>query len=449
MVMQLFTLQHFVKESGLSMLNRHWVLVLLFFLSMITYIDRVCISVAGPTMQAELGLTPTMWGWVVGAFTLSYALFEIPAGAMGDRYGSRVTLSRIVLWWSAFTAATGAVSNFFLLLLTRFLFGMGEAGAYPNASLTVSRWFPTAQRARAASVVWGASRLGGALSPLLVVPIMVAYGWRAAFYIFGAVGVVWVVIWYWWFRDTPAQKAGTSAAELAEMAAENPAAEAGHHKLPWRRALRNRNFLTILLMYHTYCWGSYFYLSWLHTFLVKGRGMSQDEMKSLSTLPFLMGFCGNLLGGVLSDFLTRRYGLRIGRRTVGAAGLFGSGLCMLVTAYTPDPFLAVVLLALGYGAMDCMLPVSWAVCLDVGKRYAGAVTGSMNMAGQFGSFISSIVFGMLVDAYGSYDLPLKVFSIFLFVSAWLFTRIDPTQELPVGEDQPGPLPAAVAPAAAS
>jgi sugar phosphate permease len=430
------------------MKNRHWVLVLLFFLSVITYVDRVCISVAGPTMQQELGLTPTMWGWVVGAFTISYALFEIPTGAMGDRYGSRITLSRIVLWWSAFTALTGAVSNFFVLLVTRFLFGIGEAGAYPNASSTISRWFPKAQRASASSVVWAASRFGGAISPLLVVPIMAAYGWRATFYIFGSIGIVWVAVWYLWFRDTPAEKGGTSPEEIAEIAAENDGDSSKHHKLPWGTALRNRNYWTILLMYHTYCWGSYFYLSWLHTFLVKGRGMSQQQMKSLSALPFIVGFLGNLCGGFLSDYLTRRFGVKIGRRTVGAAGLAISGCCMLTTAYTPDPVNAVILLALGYGAMDCMLPVSWAVCLDVGKRYAGAVSGSMNMAGQLGSFGSSVLFGYLVDAFHSYDLPLKLFSVMLFVSAILFSQIDPTQELPQAEEKPQHLAPAIAAASA-
>ncbi|MBZ2186211.1 MAG: MFS transporter [Bryobacter sp.] len=432
------------------MLNRHWVLVLLFFLSVITYIDRVCISVAGPVMQQELGLTPTMWGWVVGAFTISYALFEIPTGAMGDKYGSRVTLSRIVLWWSAFTVLTGAVSNFFVLLATRFLFGIGEAGAYPNASSTISRWFPKAQRARASSVVWGASRLGGAISPFLVIPIQNAYGWRMTFFIFGLVGIVWVAVWYYWFRDTPDQKASTTAEEREEMAGENQTVQdAGHLSLPWSVALRNQNFWTLLIMYHTYCWGSYFYLSWLHTFLVKGRGMSQDQMKSFSSLPFLVGFCGNLLGGFVSDYLVRHYGLKIGRRTVGAAGLALSGVCMLTTAYTADPVMSVVLLALGYGAMDCMLPVSWAVCLDVGKKYAGALSGSMNMAGQLGSFGSSIAFGYLVDCYQSYDLPLKLFSAMLFISAWLFTRIDPTEELPVAPVGENPVLGAPMPTAAS
>jgi MFS transporter, ACS family, glucarate transporter len=415
------------------MLNRHKVLVLLFFLSIITYIDRVCISVAGPRMQAELGLTPTMWGWVVGAFTLSYAFFEIPTGAMGDKIGSRLTLTRIVLWWSAFTALTGAVSNYAVLLVTRFLFGIGEAGAYPNASSTISKWFPQRQRASATSVVWMASRVGGALSPVLVIPIQQAFGWRMSFYIFGAVGLVWVAVWYWWFRDTPLQKEGTSEKERAEIAGELVKGEGGHHKLPWKKALASRNYWMLLLMYHTYCWGGYFYLSWLHTFLVKGRGMSENEMKGYSALPFIVGAFGNLFGGFLSDALCQRYGLKIGRRVVGSVGLALSGVCMLATAYTPDRFMAVILLALGYGAMDCMLPVSWAICLDIGKRYAGAVSGSMNMAGQIGSFLSSVAFGYLVDAFGSYDIPLKIFSVFLFVSAFLFTRIDPTEELPLAD----------------
>lgn len=429
------------------MKNRHWVLVLLFFLSMITYIDRVCISVAGPRMQSELGLSSSMWGWVVGAFTISYALFEIPTGAMGDRIGSRRTLARIVLWWSIFTSLTGTVSNFFVLCAVRFLFGVGEAGAYPNASSTISRWFPKTQRARATSVVWGASRLGGFLSPFLVIPIQQAYGWRMSFYVFGVVGVLWVAIWYFWFRDTPQEKPGTSREELDEMAAEGVASRAPH-SLPWSQVLKNKNYLTILLMYHTYCWGSYFYLSWLHTYLVKGRGMSENEMKNFSSLPFLIGLCGNLLGGFLSDHLSQRYGLRLGRRVVGSAGLALSAACMLSASLTPDRFITVGLLALGYGAMDCMLPVSWAVCLDVGKKYAGAVSGSMNMAGQIGSFLSSLVFGYLVEYTGSYDLPLQIFSVFLIVSAYLFTRIDPTEELPASTAEELVLPAGSAPAAA-
>jgi sugar phosphate permease len=366
---------------------------------------------------------------------------------MGDKIGSRRTLTRIVLWWSIFTSLTGTVSNFFVLCAVRFLFGVGEAGAYPNASSTISRWFPKSQRARATSVVWGASRLGGFVSPFLVIPIQQAYGWRMSFYVFGAIGVVWVAVWYFWFRDSPKEKEGTSQEEIAEMALEGTG-EKVQHSLPWAMVLKNKNYLTILLMYHTYCWGSYFYLSWLHTYLVKGRGMTENEMKTFSSLPFLIGLCGNLLGGFVSDHLSQKHGLKIGRRVVGATGLALSAACMLSASLTPDRFVTVGLLALGYGAMDCMLPVSWAVCLDVGKKYAGAVSGSMNMAGQLGSFLSSLVFGYLVEYTGSYDLPLQIFSVFLIVSAYLFTRIDPTEELPAAPAPVEPLPAGASPAAA-
>jgi MFS transporter, ACS family, glucarate transporter len=416
---------------------RHRVLVLLFFLSIITYLDRVCISVAGPAMQKDLGLSQSQWGLVVGIFALSYALFEIPTGSMGDRIGPRKTLTRIVLWWSAFTSLTGAMSNFYALLAVRFAFGAGEAGAYPNASSSISRWFPLAERARAIGTVWMASRLGGALSPVLVVPIMAAWGWRAAFYIFGAIGVVWCAVWYWWYRDLPSEKAGVTKQEIEDI---GPSARA-EHGVPWGQALRSANLWKIMLMYHTYCWGSYFYLSWLHTYLKKGRGFSDDEMKIYSMLPFLAGALGNITGGILSDHLVKRYGVSIGRRAVGATGLLLSGLCVFFTGYTGDRYLAVALLTLGYFSMDCMLPPSWALCLDVGRKYAGAVTGAMNMAGQFGSFLSASAFGYMVDYFGGrYDIPLMFFGCMLGVSALIYTQIDPTEQL-VPEDAPAPVPA--------
>jgi ACS family glucarate transporter-like MFS transporter len=412
---------------------RNGVLALLFFLSIITYIDRVCISVAGPRMQEELGLGPEMWGWVVGAFTISYALFEIPSGALADRIGARKVLTRIVLWWSFFTSATGFVNSFGSLLAVRFAFGAGEAGAYPGSASSISRWFPPHLRARASGVVWMASRIGGALSPLLVVPIQQAYGWRMSFYLFGGIGVVWCVIWWLWYRDRPDLKQGVSREEIDE-AGNPPAGE--HHALPWARVLRSRNFWLILGMYHTYCWGSYFYLSWLHTFLVKGRGYSETEVRDLSWLPFFCGAAGNFIGGSLSDYLVKRIGLKQGRRIIGSLGLLFSGAFMLAAALTPGKIPAIVFLSLGYFSMDCMLPVSWAVCLDVGKRYAGAVSGSMNMAGQVGSFLSSIAFGYLVKIFGDYNLPLIPFSAMLAISAYLFTRINPEEEL-VPSEEPG------------
>jgi MFS family permease len=356
---------------------------------------------------------------------------------MGDRIGPRKILTRIVLWWSAFTSLTGMVSSFWALLGVRFAFGAGEAGAYPNSSSSISRWFPLAERARALGTVWMASRLGGALSPLLVVPIMAAFGWRMAFYVFGSVGVVWCVVWYAWYRDLPSEKKGVTKEEIEEIGHSVRAS----HGLPWGEALRSWNLWKIMLMYHTYCWGSYFYLSWLHTYLQKGRGFSSDEMKIYSTLPFIAGAIGNITGGSLSDMLVRRYGLTVGRRVVGSAGLGVSALCIFFTGVTGDKYLAVALLTLGYFSMDCMLPPSWALCLDVGRKYSGAVSGAMNMAGQVGSFLSSVAFGALVDYFGGrYDIPLMFFGCMLGVSALIYTRIDPTDPLVI-EDQPAPLPA--------
>src|SRR5262245_35924035 len=178
---------------------RYLVLLLLVLLSVITYLDRISIGVAARDIQAELSLSDSQWGWVLGAFLLAYGLFEIPSGGFGDRFGQRKVLTRIVLWWSAFTALTPLAQSYGMLVATRFLFGAGEAGAYPNASGCISRWFPAGERARAQGLVWGASRLGGALTPLIVVPLKAALGWKTCFWLFGSLGVVWAIAWMWWF----------------------------------------------------------------------------------------------------------------------------------------------------------------------------------------------------------------------------------------------------------
>ena len=420
---------------------RYRILGLLFLLSIITYLDRVCISVAGKRMQDDLSLSTEQWGWIVGAFTLSYAAFEIPAGVWGDKYGPRNILTRIVLWWSVFTAMTGLATNYYVLLATRFFFGASEAGAYPNISAMVSRWFPTQERARAVGFTWMASRLGGALSPLLVVPIQQNFGWRATFYVFGAVGLVWCAWWWLYARDNPRDKSGITEEELIHIGA--PKTAAAHVALRWDQVKGSRNFWMILAMYHTYCWGSYFYLSWLHTYLQRGRGFSEDEMKLWSTLPFIFGACGNLIGGFSSDLLVKKYGLKIGRCVIGTAGLALSGVFMLAATQVASKELAVLFLAFGYGSMDCMLPVSWAVCMDVGKKYAGTMSGSMNMAGQVGSFASSVLFGYLVTWFGGdYNKALIPLASMLLVSAGLFTLIDPTEQL-VKEKADTPEPALV------
>jgi ACS family glucarate transporter-like MFS transporter len=376
-------------------------------------------------MQEDLHISTVAWGWVTGVFAFSYAVFEIPSGAMGDRIGPRRVLTRIVLWWSAFTSLTGAVSNYYLLLLTRFCFGMGEAGAYPNASVAIARWFPAHQRASASGMIWMASQMGGVIAPLLVVPIQVRYGWRASFYAFGFLGVGWGVAWYRWFRDSPAEKPGVSKAELEETSGLLPKA---HHGLPWGIALRSGNLWAIMAMTACYVYTIYFFQSWFHTYLVKGRRYSESDLL-LTFLPYLVGACANGCGGVASDALSRRFGLKWGRRSVGLVGFGSAALFTVAAVLTEHRLLNLIFLSLVYGGVTFQQPTVFAVCLDIGGEYAGAVTGAMNTAGNLGSLVSSVMFGYLVNRYGNYDLPFIPMAVLLLVGMLLWLKIDSTREL--------------------
>jgi MFS family permease len=421
------------------MKKRHQVLLLLTSLAILTYLDRLCIAVLGPRMQDDLGLSPVQWGWVLGVFTAAYGALEIPAGALGDRFGQRTVLLRIVLWWSAFTALTGVVSGFGLLLVVRFLFGAGEAGAFPNVSGSASRWFPGAERARVQGLVWGASRLGAVLAPLLVGALLAAFdNWRAVFWVFGGVGLVWAVFWYRCYRDHPAEHPDITPQELREIGVLEGGS--GHQGIPWGRLFRAPQLWLIMVMYSFYVWGSTFYLTWLHTYLVKGRGFAEDEMKPFATLPFLLGALANPLGGVLSDGLSRKFGLKVGRRLMGSTCLAVGAAFLVATALTTGRWSGIILLALGFGALDLMLSSAWAICMDVGGKYAGAVSGAMNSFGHIGGTTCSVLFGYLVvaDDPGSYNTPLLVIAGMVLVAAFLFAWIDPTRPLVPGEPKPAP-----------
>ncbi|MEZ5355831.1 MAG: MFS transporter [Bryobacteraceae bacterium] len=396
--------------------SKRILLLLLVLLAAITFLDRLAIAAAGPRIQSELGLSPEQWGWVLGAFVLAYGVFEIPTGRWGDRFGRRGVLTRIVLWWSAFTAITGMVSGFAPLVVTRFLFGAGEAGAYPNMAGVVSKRFATTERAAAQGFIWGASRAGGALSPLLVVPIQAAFGWRASFFLFGGIGVVWCAVWWRWYRDETPEPVEPSPVQDADDA-------------PWGVLLGSAQVRFIVLMYGCYAWGSWFYFSWLHTWLVKGRGFSESEMAIFSALPFVLGAAANLAGGFLSDASVRRFGLRRGRVLVGSSCLATAAVLLAATALAQDRGVAVALLTLGFGVMDLMLPSAWAICLDVSGPHAGAVTGAMNTAGQLGGFLCTVVFGYVVGRWGNYDLPLFLIAAMVATAAVLFTRIDASRPL--------------------
>ena len=414
---------------------RHRVLGFLCLLAVITYLDRVAISVAGPRIQESLGISTQGWGWVVGIFTASYALFEIPTGRMGDRIGARRVLTRVVLWWSAFTAFTGMTSNYYVLLFTRFCFGAGEAGALPNIGVSLSRWFPAIERARAMGFVLMGMQAGGALAPLLIVPIQVRYGWRASFYVLGVLGVAWSIAWYWWYRDTPAEKQRVTQAETEEIGVQS---FGNNHSLPWGVALRSGNLRAIMIVAFCYVFALYFFISWLHTFLVKGRGFSEADLL-LSMAPAILGACGNVCGGFVSDAMVRRLGLKWGRRSVGLVGLSCAAVFTVATILTTNKLATLLFLGLVYAGITLQQTVIATVAIDVGRKYVGGVMGAFNTSASVGGFVFSVSFGYFVKWFGSYDLALIPLALMLTIAASGWLRIDATEEL-IPEKLPDAIP---------
>jgi nitrate/nitrite transporter NarK len=275
-------------------------------------------------------------------------------------------------------------------------------------------------------VIWTATAVGGILTPLIVVPIQKIYGWQASFFLFGSLGIFWASLWYWWFRDTAAEKPGVPAAERELIGLPIVRSQ---HGLPWAKLLRDGNFVRLLMMYHTYCWGAYFFLTWFPTYLQLGRGLTEDQMKIAASLPWWASLLGLIGGGYLSDRLARKHSLRLARCGVGATGLIVAGICLGIATITADNTIALCLLTLGGGAMGLMIPVSWSICVDLAREHVGAVSGAMNTAGQVGSLISSVAFGYLVEWTGSYDRALMPLAAALVVSGLLFASIHPSKSL--------------------
>ncbi len=392
----------------------------------VAYLDRVCISIAAPSIQSDLGLGDRQMGVVFSAFTLAYALFEVPSGWFADRFGSRLTVTRIVLWWSAMTAATGLSRGFASLVALRWLFGMGEAGVLPSLARAFGRWLPERERGRAFGLTIMAAALGGAITQPLVVWMLQRFSWRGAFPIFGAVGLVYAAAWWWWFRDDPHEHTGVNAAELA-LIGSNPPAE--HPPVPWSALLRSRNLLALCAMYFGAIYGWYFYLTWLPTYLLRARGFDLASVGWLAALPLLGIATGSLVGGALSDVLTRRFGSRIGLRVPGLVGLPLAALAIGTAVGTSDPRNAAF--ALAAAAMLAALGVApaWSVCLAIGGRHAGVVSGAMNMFGNLGGVASPLVVGWSLDSSGDWNVPLYTVAAFYAFAAVCWLGIDPTEPL--------------------
>jgi ACS family glucarate transporter-like MFS transporter len=406
------------------MKKRYIVVALLAALSVITFLDRMVIAVTGPAIQRDLNIDPISWGWVLSAYVLAYSAFEIPSGALGDRHGYRRELSRITIWWSFFTLVTMLCRNVWQIATARFLFGAGAAGAYPNISGVLYRWLPARERARGQGVIWSASRLGGALAPLLLVPLELLVGWRWVFAMMGVIGFAWVIAWRRLYVDRPADMPGISRAELTEIGEGDPGAHGG---AALRQLFALPQLWLIAAAYFFYAFGVWFFFGWFPTWLIKARGFSTAQMGLYAAIPFILGVIANLAGGLLCEWLERRIGPRLAYRLIAATCLSITALLMFALAHVQNGAAVIVLAGASFGVMDLMLPSAWAMCMTIGGRLGGTATAVMNTLGNLGGFVCAAAFGYLVQGTGDYDLPVICIAAMILISAGLFALIDCTR----------------------
>jgi sugar phosphate permease len=411
---------------------RHVVLGLTILAYMITYMDRVVISAAVPAIQKEFGFSMITMGWILSSFQWAHASFQIPGAWLGDRFGPRRALAMVMTWWSLFTAATTLAWSAASMALVRFLFGMGEAGAFPIATRSLSRWMLPSERGFAQGITHAGSRLGGAITPAVVGFIIVRHGWRTAFLCFGVLGIAWSVIWLWYYRDTPAEHASVNVAEreliLSSVGRRRTNTDGS---VPWRRILSCPQMWILSAMYFCYCYNIGVYLVWFPKYLNAHRGFSIVKMGIYASLPLLAGTVGDTAGGWLSDRWASRSGnLTLARRGVGAAGFFLAAVSIILACFTPDPLASVRYHCLAMFGLELTVGVSWAIPLDIGRDYAGSVAAIMNTCGNFGGAIASAASAYLVMLSG-WDAPFLVVAGLSVLAAILYLRIDAAKQLPV------------------
>lgn len=438
--------------------QRYKVMAFLCVLSFLTYFDRVCIMRAKPDIQRDLGLTDPQMGLIFGAFWLTYALFEIPGGWLGDRYGARITLTRIVLAWSLFTVLSGAASGFVSLLMFRLLFGAGEAGAYPNMARVQSNWLPARSRARAGGLLWLLARWGGAFSPLLFGMMLRFFdsqnfravlesvglphdvsAWRMAFWAAGVIGVFWCLGFYSWFRDNPADVPSVNRAELSLIKAGEAPAKEGHHMpgAAWRALFLSRSLWAMGCLYILGSFGWSFFVSWMPDYFKETHHVDYEASEFMIGLPLFCGGISCLIGGTLSDALVRRTGRKwLGRAVFPMSGYALAAVAMFCIRFTGDAYQATALMCLALSAFDFGQGANWATIVDIGGRYAGTATGFINMVGNAGNYLGPFVGAVILQMTArNWEVLMAVYAVgFLGAAAmWLF--IDPTRTFYAGIDR--------------
>ena len=424
--------------ARLSM-GRWYVLLLISVMYLITYLDRVNISTAAPMISKEFGFSKVTMGVIFSAFVWAYAAFQVPGGWLSDRFGPRGVLAGVVTYWSIMTAATAAAFGSVSFFIVRFLFGVGEAGAFPGATRAMQLWYPRRERGFVQGITHSASRLGAAIAPPLVVLIMSRLGWRPVFYICGVVGLVWSAWWYLSYRNLPEEHGLVNRAELErirgldEKGEIKPPPIEKQTNVPWATLLRSPNMWAIMCAYFTYVYCLWIFLSWLPSYLIEARHFTLLKVGIYASLPLWAGVVGDTVGGLATDWLLKVTGsARTSRRAVAIVGLLGCAVCIVPAALTADAFVAVYCLTASLFFLEFTIGPSWAVPMDTGGKYSGTVSGMMNMAGNIGGALSPIVFGILVQL-GSWQAPFIVAAALLVAGSavWAFW-LDPEKQILAG-----------------
>jgi MFS transporter, ACS family, glucarate transporter len=398
--------------------TRYGVVAFALALAMVMYIQRVAISQAIVPISADLHLNKAETGAVLGAFGLSYALFEIPMGLLGDKLGVRWVLSQLVLIWSVFTALTGAAWNLVSLWLVRFLFGAGEAGCFPNLTRMLSAWLPLSERVKAQAVMWAFGRWGGALAPPVAFFVIYHFGWRWGFVALALLGVAWVALFLPWFRNDPAEHKSVNKEELA-LLEDGRQLVLHDHGVPWYRLLLQRDIFFLGLQYFGFSYTWYFYVTWLPTWLQQARGLSPSTAAGYAMIPLAAGGCGSIVSGFLP--------LSVPRKWVAIFGFSATAILIFIIPSIPGIGLAMVLMGVASFTSDLTMPISWNTCVEIGKQYTATVSSTMNMLGNFAGFVAPTVFGLILqNTDNNWSVVMYTMAVAAVISAvcWLFLEPD-------------------------
>ncbi len=407
--------------------RRYFMVIGTFLLALLLYIDRVCISVAKDPISESLGLSDKQMGWVLAAFSLGYALFQTPSGMLADKLGPRKVLSVIVTIWSAFTALTGLAWNFISLLIVRFLFGAGEAGAFPGISRAIFSWIPLQERGIVTGINFSGSRLGAAFALPLVAWMIDYFGWSTSFMILGGVGIVWASVWYFMFRDNPEDHSGISVAEKQYILDNRQQKETDDvvNKIDIRELLKSKNMWLAMGQYFCSNFTFFFALTWLFPHIKTEYNLNTLEAGFYTSIPLIFGAFGNWTAGWLSDRIYKNGNWNKSRILPASIGFLLAGIGLLGSIYMDSAVGAIAFLSIAIFGADMTLPPSWAFCVDIGKENAGTVSGTMNMAGNVGAFLTALAFPYL-QSWTNSTTPFFVIGAILNVLAiFLWSKMKP------------------------